>query len=220
LQPPCNPDSFKSVIFYYSPWPPPRPRCPQAPRQQASSSARRALKQGPLGLSKAVGFWDAMVSGCVGRAAVRAGQVGTWVPGGAGSCPLRVPHVAGCRRSPLRSGGVGRRPAADPAMARSPSPGWPVRTMRRSAPGPARCAAGRRAELDYDTEWRQKRKPPRLQHGAVFQYVMPGNCSRACSSWSAHSRGQPKARAACPLISAAAAPLVKWTYSPQFIRRV
>jgi hypothetical protein len=56
--------------------------------------------------------------------------------------------------------------------------------------------------------------------GAVFQYVMPGNCSRACSSWPAHSRGQPKARAAWPLMSAAAAPLVKWTYSPQFIRRV
>jgi hypothetical protein len=54
----------------------------------------------------------------------------------------------------------------------------------------------------------------------LFQYVMPGNCSRACSSWRAHSRGQPKARAAWPLRSAAAAPLVKWTYSPQFIRRV
>jgi putative ABC transport system permease protein len=57
-------------------------------------------------------------------------------------------------------------------------------------------------------------------HGPVFQYVMPGNCSRACSSWLTHSRGQPKARAAWPLRSAAAAPLVKWTYSPQFIRRV
>ncbi len=58
--------------------------------------------------------------------------------------------------------------------------------------------------------------------GAVrpVQYVMPGNCSRARSSWAAHSRGQPKARAAWPLMSAAAAPLVKWTYSPQFIRRV
>ena len=32
---------------------------------------------------------------------------------------------------------------------------------------------------------------------------------RACSSWPAHSRGQPKARAAWPLMSAAAAPLVK-----------
>ena len=52
------------------------------------------------------------------------------------------------------------------------------------------------------------------------QYVMPGNCSRASSSWLARSRGQPKARAAWPLRSAAAAPLVKWTYSPQFIRRV
>jgi Vanillate O-demethylase oxygenase C-terminal domain len=61
---------------------------------------------------------------------------------------------------------------------------------------------------------------PDALHGPVFQYVMPGNCSRACSSWSAHSRGQPKARAAWPLMSAAAAPLVKWTYSPQFIRRV
>ncbi len=63
-----------------------------------------------------------------------------------------------------------------------------------------------------------------IGHGPVarpgIQYVMPGNCSRACSSWSAHSRGQPKARAAWPLMSAAAAPLVKWTYSPQFIRRV
>jgi hypothetical protein len=56
--------------------------------------------------------------------------------------------------------------------------------------------------------------------GPVVQYVMPGNCSRASSSWLAHSRGQPKARAAWPLRSAAAAPLVKWTYSPQFIRRV
>ena len=56
--------------------------------------------------------------------------------------------------------------------------------------------------------------------GPLAQYVMPGNCSRARSSWLAHSRGQPKARAACPLRSAAAAPLVKWTYSPQFIRRV
>ena len=53
-----------------------------------------------------------------------------------------------------------------------------------------------------------------------IQYVMPGNCSRACSSWPAHSRGQPKARAAWSLMSAATAPLVKWTYSPQFIRRV
>jgi len=65
---------------------------------------------------------------------------------------------------------------------------------------------------------------PRLaaarRHGPVFQYVMPGNCSRACSSWPAHSRGQPKARAAWPLMSAATAPLVKWTYSPQFMRRV
>ena len=59
-----------------------------------------------------------------------------------------------------------------------------------------------------------------IGHGPVFQYVMPGNCSRARSSWPAHSRGQPKARAAWPLMSAAAAPLVKWTYSPQFIRRV
>jgi AcrR family transcriptional regulator len=56
--------------------------------------------------------------------------------------------------------------------------------------------------------------------GPVFQYVMPGNCARACSSWLAHSRGQPNARAAWPLMSAAAAPLVKWTYSPQFIGRV
>ena len=62
--------------------------------------------------------------------------------------------------------------------------------------------------------------PRRHQHGPVFQYVMPGNCSRARSSWPARSRGQPKARAAWPLMSAAAAPLVKWTYSPQFIRRV
>src|SRR3984885_12378729 len=58
------------------------------------------------------------------------------------------------------------------------------------------------------------------EYGLVFQYVTPGNCSRARSSWSARSRGQPKARAAWPLRSAAAAPLVKWTYSPQFIRRV
>jgi len=52
------------------------------------------------------------------------------------------------------------------------------------------------------------------------QYLMPGNCARAYSSWPAHSRGQPKARAAWLLMSAAAAPLVKWMYSPQFIRRV
>jgi nitronate monooxygenase len=58
------------------------------------------------------------------------------------------------------------------------------------------------------------------EHGPGIQYVMPGNCARARSSWSARSRGQPKARAAWPLMSAAAAPLVKWTYSPQFIRRV
>ena len=57
-------------------------------------------------------------------------------------------------------------------------------------------------------------------HGRLSQYLMPGNCSRARSSWAAHSRGQPKARAAWLVMSAAAAPLVKWTYSPQFIRRV
>ncbi len=92
-----------------------------------------------------------------------------------------------------------------------PSPLWPGSSSARAAPSDnpsaARTNPGTRLTLS-------------IGHGPVFQYVMPGNCSRACSSWPAHSRGQPKARAAWPLISAAAAPLVKWTYSPQFIRRV
>ena len=45
-----------------------------------------------------------------------------------------------------------------------------------------------------------------------------GNWSRASSSWVGRSGGQPNARAAGPLRSVPAAALVKWTYSPQFVR--
>jgi len=77
------------------------------------------------------------------------------------------------------------------------------------------AGAGRTAALGP-----RPRRAAGRSRGPLFQYVMPGNCSRARSSWPVRSRGQPKARAAWPLMSAAAAPLVKWTYSPQFIGRV
>src|ERR1700685_69544 len=99
-----------------------------------------------------------------------------------------------------------------------------MRTVQRTKT--RRVADGRRGDADsvqighHGFVIHRHPSDSNLQHGPVFQYVMRGNCSRACASWSAHSRGQPKARAAWPLMSAAAAPLVKWTYSPHVLPRV
>ena len=148
--------------------------------------------------------------GDAGRAIHALAEIGELIESGRFSLPVAQTFplgeiAAGAPRQRGRS--RAREARAAGRLMRPPRPCVTRRAAASDSPSAARANPGTRPALS-------------IGHGPVFQYVMPGNCSRACSSWPARSRGQPKARAAWPLMSAAAAPLVKWTYSPQFIRRV